>query len=89
MGNVRQPPLMRRHSVPSIHLKAVRFLARSKESFDRFWGAGEDDVVTFLDERTLDEIWIFDEDIQQFVIGELGLGEIKLLIDVFFFADDV
>ena len=46
-------------------------------------------MVTFLDEWALDEIWLFDHNVEEFIIGELGLGEIELFIDVFFFADDV
>ena len=48
-----------------------------------------DDLVVLFDERSLDQIRLFDQNVQEFVIGELGLGEIEPFIDVFFLADDV
>jgi hypothetical protein len=70
-------------------VKQHRLLAYLEELFDRFWGTGENNLVTFLDEWALDKIRLLGEDIQQLVIGELRLCEIEPFIDVFFFADDV
>ena len=63
-------------------VKQHRLLAYLEELFDRFWGTGENNLVTFLDEWALDKIRLFGEDIQQLVIGELRLCEIEPFINV-------